>query len=163
MRLRFSLMISAAVAVAALALPATQAGAAQVLTIETDQSQMVILPALPGSVVIGNPTIADATVEGTKLFIHGRGFGTTNLMILDLSGNEMASFDVSISHTTPNTVALFRGPERQSLNCAPFCESELQIGDDLVYSAKIIEQTKKKIELATGTDSAKSDAPPAPQ
>jgi len=84
-------------------------------------------------------------------------------MILDLSGNEMASFDVSISHTTPNTVALFRGPERQSLNCAPFCESELQIGDDLVYSAKIIEQTKKKIELATGTDSAKSDAPPAPQ
>ena len=103
MRLRFSLMISAAVAVAALALPATQAGAAQVLTIETDQSQMVILPALPGSVVIGNPTIADATVEGTKLFIHGRGFGTTNLLILDLSGNEMASFDVFGSNPGPAT------------------------------------------------------------
>ena len=47
MRLRFSLMISAAVAVAALALPAAQAGAAQVLTIETDQSQMVIRPPFP--------------------------------------------------------------------------------------------------------------------
>ena len=163
MRFRTSFILSAAALSASLTMAAPDASAAQVLTLETDQSQMVILPALPGSVVIGNPTIADATVEGTKLFIHGRGFGTTNLLILDLSGNEMASFDVSIAHLTPNTVALFKGSQRESYNCAPLCESELQIGDSAVYSAIIIEQTKKKIELATGADTAKSDAPPAPQ
>lgn len=162
MRLRSSLIFSAAAAALALAAPA-DALAGQALTLESDQSQIIILPSLPGSVIIGNPTIADATVEGTKLFLHGRSFGTTNIMIMDLAGNEIAAFDVSVAHVTPNTVALYKGPVRESYNCAPLCESELQIGDGAVYSALVLEQTKKKIELATGTDTAKSDAPPAPQ
>ncbi len=161
MRLRSSL-IAAAALVAALAAPASSF-AGQALILESDQSQLVILPSLPGSVVIGNPTIADATVEGTKLFLHGRAFGTTNIMVMDMSGNEMANFEVSIGRQTPNALALFRGAKRESYNCAPYCESELQIGDDMLYNAVILEQTKKKIELATGADTAKSEAPPAPQ
>lgn len=160
MRLRSTLFLTAALA---LATPMACANASEVLTLETDQSQLVILPALPGSVIIGNPTIADATVEGTKLFVHARAFGTTNIMILDLSGNQVASFDVSITHVTPNTVALFKGGIRESYNCAPFCEAEMQIGDGDEHYKIIADQTKKKIELATGTDTAKSDAPPAPQ
>jgi len=139
------------------------ASAGQALVVETDHSQMIILPAIPGSTVVGNPTIADATIEGTRLFIHGRSFGTTNLLIMDMQGNQMGAFDVSVSHTTANAVALFRGPARISYNCAPFCEGEFQIGDDAGFSGMILEQTKKKIELATGTETAKSDAPPAPQ
>lgn len=162
MRLPSALLASAAALLWA-ATPMAPVQAGQALSIESDQSQLVILPAMPGSVVIGNPSIADATVEGTKLFIHGRAFGTTNIMVLDMSGNEMAAFDVSISHMTPNTLALFKGSQRESYNCAPLCESELQIGDNANYSGIIIEQTKKKSELATGQDTAKSEAPPAPQ
>lgn len=161
MRLRSSLIVSAAL-FAGLAASAS-AIAGQALTLESDQSQLVILPNLPGSVVIGNPTIADATVEGTRLFLHGRAFGTTNIVVMDMAGNEMANFEVSIGRQTPNALALFRGPSRESYNCAPFCESELQIGDSAIYSAVVLEQTKKKIELATGADTAKSEAPPAPQ
>ncbi len=142
---------------------AAPAFAGQALTVEADQSQMVVLPGIPGSVVIGNPTIADATVEGSKMFIHGRSFGTTNFVIMDLDGQQMAAFDVSVSHTTANTLALYRGPARISYNCTPTCEAEFQIGDDPTYTGIILEQTKKKIELATGTDTAKSEAPPAPQ
>jgi Pilus formation protein N terminal region len=141
----------------------TTASAGQPMTIESDQSQLVVLPSVPGSIVIGNPTIVDATVDGTKLFIHGRSFGTTNIMIMDNNGQMMGNFDVSVNHTTPNTLALYRGPLRVSYNCAPYCEWEFQIGDDPMYSAAIIEQTKTKIELATGAETAKSDAPPAPQ
>jgi len=159
MRIRPTLLLTAALAL----LPMAKAFAAEALTLEVDQSQLVVLPALPGSVVIGNPTIADATVEGTKLFIHARAFGTTNIMILDLSGNEVAKFDISIGHTTEHAVAVFKAGSRESYNCAAFCESELQIGDNEVYFKNVAEATKKKIELATGTDSAKSDAPPAPQ
>jgi hypothetical protein len=163
MRLRPTLILTAAFAGLALAMPAAGASAAEKLVLETDHSQMIVLPSLPGSVVIGNPTIADATVEGNRLFIHGRSFGTTNLMVMDMSGNTVANFDISITHVTDNTLALFKGTARESYNCAPLCESEMQIGDAPVYSAAVIEQTKKKIELATGTDTAKSDAPPAPQ
>ncbi len=163
MRLRPTIFASAAAALFAVSVASTSAHAGQVLTLESDQTQLVILPSLPGSVVIGNPTIADATVEGTRFFVHGRSFGTTNIMIMDMAGNEMASFEVSIGRQTPNAMALFRGPSRESYNCAPFCESELQIGDAAGYSAVILEQTKKKIELATGADTAKSEAPPAPQ
>lgn len=161
MRYHTPLLVTAATAFLAFAVPAAEAG--QALSVETDQSQLVILPSTPGSVVIGNPTIADATVEGTKLFIHGRAFGTTNIMIMDMDGNQIAAFDVSTSHVTTNTVALFRGNQRRSLNCAPLCEYELQIGDDFIHSVEVAGQTKTKIELATGTDTAKSEAPPAPQ
>ncbi|MBL8788939.1 MAG: pilus assembly protein N-terminal domain-containing protein [Rhizobiales bacterium] len=163
MRLRPTLILTAALAGLAFAMPAADASAAERLVIESDQSQIIVLPSLPGSVVIGNPSIADATVEGNKLFVHGRSFGTTNLIVMDMSGKEVAHFEVSITHVTSNTVALYKGSVRESYNCAPLCESELQIGDGAVYSALVIEQTKKKIELATGTDTAKSDAPPAPQ
>jgi len=161
MRYHTPLLISAATAFMVLAAPVVQAG--QALNVETDQSQLVILPATPGSVVIGNPTIADATVEGNKMFIHGRAFGTTNIMVMDTDGNQIAAFDVSTNHITSNTVALYRGTERRSLNCAPFCEYELQIGDAFTHSVEVAAQTKTKIELATGTDTAKSEAPPAPQ
>jgi Pilus formation protein N terminal region len=142
-------------------LPSATAG--QPLVVEADTSQLVMLPSIPGSIVIGNPTIADATVEGNKLFIHGRSFGTTNLIIMDMQGSQMGAFDVSVSHTTANAVALFRGASRFSFNCAPLCESEFQIGDDGVYSEKIKTQTSSKIELATGTETANSEAPAAPQ
>lgn len=161
MRYHTPLLVTAATAFIALAAPLAQAG--QALNVETDQSQLVILPSTPGSVVIGNPTIADATVEGNKLFIHGRAFGTTNIMIMDMDGNQIAAFDVSTTHVTNNAVALYRGPDRRSLNCAPFCEYELQIGDGFAHSVEVAAQTKTKIELATGTDTAKSEAPPAPQ
>lgn len=163
MRLRPTLILTAALAGLAFAMPVAGASAAEKLVLESDHSQMIVLPSLPGSVVIGNPTIADATVEGNRLFIHGRSFGTTNLMVMDMAGNTVANFEISITHVTDNTLALFKGTARESYNCAPLCESEMQIGDAPLYSATVIEQTKKKIELATGTDTAKSDAPPAPQ
>ena len=58
MRYRTPLYFTAA---AFLALSAATVQAGQVLTVEADQSQLVILPSIPGSVVIGNPTISDAT------------------------------------------------------------------------------------------------------
>lgn len=162
MRFRSPLPIPAAMLLTFLA-ASPQVLAAEDLTIETDHSQMVILPGLPGSVVVGNPSIADATVEGTRLFIHGRGFGTTNIMVLDLSGNEVATFSISVSHITPNAVAVYRGPERISFNCAPLCERDLQVGDSHPYFKDLEEQLSKKSALVTGSESAKSEAPPVPQ
>ncbi len=163
MAIRSTLLATATLAALITGLATSLSQAGQPITIESDHSQVVILSGVPGSIVIGNPTIADVTVEGNKMFVHGRSFGTTNILAMDLNGNEIAAFDVSVSHLTVNTVALYRGPNRKSYNCAPLCEGELQIGDEVQHFGLVSEQTKTKIELATGTDTAKSAAPPAPQ
>ncbi len=140
---------------------------AETKTVEVDQSMMMKIKGEPGAVVVGNPMIADITVQGDKVLIHGRTFGTTNVIILDQDGERIAAFDVSVKHTVDNLVAVFvgsgAGPSRFSYNCAPLCESELQVGDDKLYNDVLAEQIKTKIKLATGSEDSKSDAPPAPQ
>ncbi len=140
---------------------------AETKTIEVDQSMIMKIKGEPGAVVIGNPMIADITVVGDKVLIHGRTFGTTNVIILDQDGEKISAFDVSVKHTGDNLVAVFVGSTapavRFSYNCAPLCESELQVGDEKVYNDTIAQQIKTKIKLATGQDDSKSDAPAAPQ
>jgi Pilus formation protein N terminal region len=140
-----------------------QAVAGQVLSVEVDESQILTLPATPGAIVIGNPSIADVSIQGQKIFIHGRGFGQTNLTILDLSGNQIANFDIIGKHTQVSNVALFRGTDRYSYACASFCETEIQVGDKMEHVMGLLAETSGKIELATGNKTAEAAAPPAPQ
>lgn len=149
--------------IAALCLTSSVAWAGQALSVENDQSQMLVLSSEPGSIVVGNPAIVDVSVQGSKMFVHGRSFGTTNVIVMDLDGKQIANMDVSVSHSVDNTVAVFRGPSRFSYNCADRCETELQVGDLDTHFSAISGQMKSKLELATGQQSAKSAAPPAPQ
>jgi hypothetical protein len=54
----------------ALAYAAGQAIAAQPLIVYTDQTQVIDVPREPGIVVVGNPSIADASIQGRKVFLH---------------------------------------------------------------------------------------------
>jgi hypothetical protein len=159
--------VSGVVAIlAALGLPGL-AIAAETLSLETDHTVILAIPAQPGAVIIGNPSIVDASIQAGKLLLHGKSFGTTNIVALDQDGNQMMDLAVSVKHTTPNAVAVFKGETfgatRFSYNCAPLCESTIQIGDNLTYNAVVTDQTKQKSKLATGKEDAKSEAPPAPQ
>jgi Pilus formation protein N terminal region len=146
-----------------LVLPQQQAIAGQILTVEVDESQLMTLPSIPGAIIVGNPAIADVTVQGTKLILHGRGFGQTTLTILDLDGNQIANFQVIGKHTQVSNVAVFRGADRYSYSCAPYCESEIQVGDKLDYTSGLIVQSTAKLELSTGSKTAEAEAPQAPQ
>jgi Pilus formation protein N terminal region len=147
----------------ALCAGATVASAGQFLEIQADESKMISLNAAPGAVILGNPSIADVSIDGNRVFLHGRGYGQTSLLILDANGTELASFDLAIKHTQVSNVALFRGPARFSYSCAPNCETELQIGDDAENFKTLSEQWQKKTEIATGSKTAEAKAPAAPQ
>lgn len=144
-------------------LPQQQAVAGQVLTVEVDESHILSLPSTPGAIIVGNPSIADVTVQGTKLILHGRGFGQTTLTILDLDGNQIGNFDVIGKHTQVSNVSVFRGTDRYSYSCAPLCESEIQVGDKSDHMLALIAQSSAKIELTTGNKTAEAAAPQAPQ
>lgn len=143
---------------------APAANAAQLLAVETDKSQMISVSTAPGAVIIGNPAIADVSLQGTKVFVHGKGFGETNLVILDLDGNQIGNFDVVTRHAADSSLAVFKGTERFSYTCMPNCEAQLQVGDNEGYfTDSVAKELQKKMEIATGSKSAEAAAPAAPQ
>lgn len=135
----------------------------QTLAVAVDESQILQLPAQPGAIIIGNPSIADVSIQGQKLFVHGRSFGETNLIILDLQGNQIASFQLVGQLAQTSLVTVYRGNERFSYSCAGTCQTNLQVGDDKDYVERINSQTSKKFGLATGSQTAETKAPEAPQ
>ena len=135
----------------------------QVLALEVDESQVLTLQTTPGTVVIGNPAIADVSIQGQQVFLHGRGFGQTNLIILDLKGNQIANFALVGKHAQVSSVSLYRGTNRFSYACAPVCEAEIQVGDNIDQFKNLIQQHASKIEMASGKNTAEASAPQAPQ
>ena len=143
-------------------LSSSAAFAAERMTVKMDESVLLNISGQPGSVVIGNPSIADATALGTKVLLHGRSYGTTNLIILDPEGKELVSFDLTVVVGSNDNVALFKNGDRFSYVCAPLCQVSMQIGDNGDYTAAQIELNGGKIKLATGQSSAQTPPPKAP-
>lgn len=83
------------------------------------------------TVIIGNPSIVDATIQDQKtLVLTGRSFGVTNLIILDSDGNAIIDQQVVVRGHETNTVRIYRQSSRETMACAPVCEPTLTIGDD---------------------------------
>lgn len=143
-------------------LSSSAAFAAQELVVKTDQTQLLSISGSPGAVVVGNPSIADATVHGSQIFVHGRAFGSTNLIVLDHDGNQVASFDITVQIGGSNNMALFKAGSRYSYVCAPLCEAAMQVDDEHQWTEDIIKLNQKKTDLATGKTSALSASAPAP-
>jgi hypothetical protein len=164
MFMKAQMMIRAALATAGVVMSASLA-AADSLTIESDKTQMISLSVRPGVVVVGNPSIADVSINGTQVFVHGRGFGNTNIIVLDVQGAQIASFDITVKQSTSNAVSLYRGgiAQRYSYACDPVCENTLQVGDNPDWFKAIAEAQAGKSELATGSETSEANAPPAPQ
>lgn len=102
------------------ALPA-QAEAIQVLM---NQAKIVKLARPADTIVIGNPQIADASVQdASTVVLTGKGFGVTNLVILDREGAPIVDEQIVVSRNFANSVRVYRRSEVQTLSCSPFCEA----------------------------------------
>jgi hypothetical protein len=129
---------------------AHQASAAEPLVLLTDQTQLLKLPRPAGTIVVGNPTFADVTVQGQLVFLHGRAFGTTNIIIMDEAGTHMADFEVTVQMGGSNNLALYKAASRFSYVCAPNCEGTLQVGDNTTFFSVFSGEASTKTGLATG-------------
>ena len=64
----------------------TPSHAGEHYSVDLNKTEVVYLPENAGAVVIGNPQIADVSVHSANtLFVVGRGYGETNLIVLNLS------------------------------------------------------------------------------
>jgi len=122
---------------------------AEPIVIEASKSTSLKLNGAAASVVIGNPRVADVAVHDANLiFITGRTFGTTNLLVFSEDGDQLYSGDVVVTTNTTNLVNVNRAGATNTYDCAPTCRSVLSLGDELIYFDTLIAQSERLQELS---------------
>ncbi|KQU64304.1 hypothetical protein ASC75_14295 [Aminobacter sp. DSM 101952] len=105
----------------AAALPA-QAGSG--IEVTMNQAKIVRLARPADTIVVGNSSIADASVQdASTLVLTGKGFGVTNLVVLDANGTPIVDEQVTVIRHDASSVRIYRRSEIQTLSCTPYCES----------------------------------------
>lgn len=134
---------------------------AEAVSVILDQARLLRLPDRVSTIVIGNPAIADGTLQsGGFLVVTGKGYGTTNLMALDAKGAVLAEHTITVS--APNSaLTVYRGADRETLSCAPNCQRTLVPGDAQAVFDSVVNQNGTRNGLSTGTAAAAATPPPA--
>ncbi len=119
--------------------------AADDLVVRYDQSQLLRLPRAVSEIIIGNPSIADVTVQtGNMLVITGKTFGITNIIALDAEKNVIQDQRVIVERDERGIVNLSRAGQRQSFSCNPVCAPTITIGDESTFFGQIVKDSQAK-------------------
>lgn len=122
-----------------------------------DQAMMVRLERPAAEIVIGNPSIADVSVQSSNtLVLTGKSFGETNLIVTDRDGKVLVNRRVVVQEPDGGFVTVYRGVSRETVHCSPNCETPLVIGDNQTYFDKISKEVR--IKQAIGQSSAEGEA-----
>ncbi len=116
-----SLLAAAALAITAFIVPA-QAGSG--IEVTMNQAKIVKLSRAADTIVVGNPAIADASVQdASTIVLTGKGFGVTNLVVLDQEGSPIVDEQVTVVRQAASSVRIYRRAEVQTMSCTQYCES----------------------------------------
>lgn len=117
--------------------------------VNIDEARLIRLASPSAEVIVGNPTIADVSVQRSKvLVVTGKSFGLTNLIVLDDKGKEILNQKISVNADETRLVTLRKGVMRYSLHCTPICQSPLMVGDEAAYFENVSKATKTKFSAA---------------
>jgi Flp pilus assembly secretin CpaC len=118
-RLFIACMAAVAIASPALASPST--------SVAIDHTTRLSLRGAAASVVVGNPAIADVTVvDPHTLFVSGRGYGVTEIVVLDPLGRTIWSGEVVVTEPTAGAVSIYRGAQVTEMACASACSTSVR-------------------------------------
>lgn len=149
---RVCLLIAAAV----LAWPA--AGLAEPsdnIAVNVDQAKLVRLPGKVATIVVGNPLIADVTLQpGGMIVVTGKGYGATNFIALDRGGEILVDRQIQVEGPSDRLVTVYRGIERESYSCMPLCQRRVTLGDSDTYFNNTMSQAGSLSSSASGGGAA---------
>jgi Flp pilus assembly secretin CpaC len=135
-----------------------QNAAATDVIVLIDQASLVRLDRPAAEIVVGNPSIADVSVQSGKvLIITGKSFGETNLIVIDADGKMITNRRLIVQEPRIGFVTVYRGLARQTLHCAPYCAPELMIGDAPDVFSTVSGQITTKQSI--GQTAAEGDKP----
>jgi Flp pilus assembly secretin CpaC len=136
---RFAAAFALLVVLAPLApLPAVAQSAAPI-TVNVNMARVLGISAPAATVIVGNPGIADVTIQDPQtLILTGRSYGQTNLIVLDSAGEPIADTLVEVAQMQAGVMTVYQGLNRTSLSCAPTCQPIVMMGDDTAYSSQTL-------------------------
>jgi Pilus formation protein N terminal region len=124
------------------------APAADVIVI-LDQAKLLKLPERAATIVVGNPLIADVSLQpGGLMVVTGKGYGLTNLIALDRAGAVLMEKSVEVQGPGGDLVVVYRGMERGTYSCTPDCERRITLGDGNAFFDAIINETGARNGMA---------------
>ncbi|OYW57321.1 MAG: hypothetical protein B7Y80_12060 [Hyphomicrobium sp. 32-62-53] len=134
--------------------------AAEDLVVRYDQSQLLRLPRAVSEIIVGNPSIADVTVQsGNMLVITGKTFGITNIIALDGDKNVIQDQRVVVERDERGIVNISRAGLRKSFSCNPNCAPTITIGDEPGYFNQVVQSSSSKTKFSeSGSDGGSGNA-----
>lgn len=115
-RLLLACLVAAAVSTPAMAAPQT--------SVAIDHTTRINLRSAAASVIVGNPAVADVTVVDERtLFLSGRGYGVTEVVVLDPLGRTIWTGEVVVTAPTEGAVTIYRGAQATEMACAAACST----------------------------------------
>ncbi len=119
------------------------------LTVILDQAKLVKLPDRAATIVVGNPLIADVSIQaGGMVVITGKGYGLTNMVALDRSGATLMEKAVLVAPPVAETVVVYRGVDKETYSCTPTCSPRIALGDAKDFFAGALTQTTVRNQQA---------------
>ena len=110
-----------------------------VISVNVNMARVLRINAPAATVIIGNPGIADVTIQDAQtLILTGKSYGQTNLIVLDSAGNPIADTLIEVIQTTDDIVTVYMGLARTTLACEPVCQPTATLGDNTDYTALVI-------------------------
>jgi len=124
-------LIAALASAAALLAPAVGTAQSASLNVGIDQAQRVQLRGPAGSVIVGNPAIADVTVvDSNTLYITGKGYGVTEIVAVDQIGRTVFQSQVIVSDGAGSgRVRIWRGGQATEMACGSSCSPSMRTSD----------------------------------
>jgi Flp pilus assembly secretin CpaC len=120
--LRKTTLVLAGLALTAFACPAF---AEQRVVVEKNHTLRVALSAPAGSVIVGNPEIADVNVVDSRtIYIVGRGFGSSAVTVTGRDGKALFDGEVVVSGARQGAITVYKGLKPSLMVCANVCVAQ---------------------------------------
>jgi Flp pilus assembly secretin CpaC len=121
------------------------------VAVNVDQAKLVKLPERVATIVVGNPLIADVTMQpGGIIIVTGKGYGATNFIAMNRAGEVLVDRVIQVEGPTDQVVTIYRGVDRESYSCMPICQRRVTLGDSENYFKSTIDQAGSLSNQATG-------------
>jgi Pilus formation protein N terminal region len=137
----------------AFAAPAPTGG---IIAVNIDQAKLIRLPERVATIIVGNPLIADITLQvGGIIVVTGKGYGATNFVAMDRNGEVLVDRIIQVEGPADPIVTVYRGVDRESYSCTPICQPRITLGDADRFFKPTIDQAGNLSGQAAGAAASK--------
>jgi hypothetical protein len=128
------------------------ARAADSIEVQMDNARLLKVPEGTDTIVVGNPLIADVTIQRNQVMVvTGKNFGTTNMIAIDNKGAIISESIIVVSMPAKDRLTVMRGLDVETYACNPLCGPVMQIGDSDKHFGRAGNQSRDRASTATNS------------